>query len=125
MDPKDYTLTVEEKTEYLRVTARGKRSRENIESLTWNVFHAALEKRLSKILIDIRELSGDFGFMDIFCLVKEVFHGLRGKGVDQIAVIDVHTTNRENWFLEPVAQSHGINIRVFPEEETARKWLLE
>jgi hypothetical protein len=125
MDLKEYTITVEEKPEYLYVTAHGIRSRETLKSLSLNVFNTALEKHRSKILIDIRELSGDFGFMDIFYLVKEVFQGLWGRGIDQIAVIDTHTTSRDDWFLEPVAQSHGMNIRVFTEAETARKWLLE
>jgi hypothetical protein len=48
---------------------------------------------------------------------------LRGKGVDQVAIIDIHRSTRDGWFLEPVAKSHGLNIRVFPDEESALKWL--
>jgi hypothetical protein len=125
MDKTKFILTMEEKPNYLRVFTSGNRSRENVKTLTMKVFNTALEKHLSKVLIDVRELSGYFGFMDIFFLVKEVMKDLRGKGVDQVAVIDVHRTSRPDWFLEPVAQSHGINIRVFGEVEEALKWLCE
>jgi hypothetical protein len=78
---------------------------------------------LSKVLIDVRKLFGDFGFLDIFILVREVLKDLRGKGIDQVAIIDIHRTSMEGWFLEPVAQSNGLNIRVFGEEASALKWL--
>jgi hypothetical protein len=123
MDQQEFKLTMEEKPNYLHVRTSGLRSRENVQYLSLNVFNAALEKHLSKILLDIRGLEGYFGFMDIFFLVKEVLKNLRGKGVDQVAIIDIHRSTREGWFLEPVAQSHGLNIRVFPNEESAIKWL--
>jgi hypothetical protein len=125
MDPQKIMLKIEEKPNYLYVYTSGTRCRETANKLTSKVFNTALEKHLSKILIDIRDLVGDFGFMDIIILVKEGLKDLRGKGVDQVAVIDIHRTTMEGWFLEPVAQSNGINIRVFGEEVTALKWLGE
>jgi hypothetical protein len=116
-------LQIEGRNDYLDACASGERSRENVIAMTLQVFNTALERKLSKILIDVRELSGYFGFMDIIYLVKEVMANLRGKGIDQVAVIDVHQTNRDDWFLEPVAHSYGINIRVFTELDPAVKWL--
>jgi hypothetical protein len=87
------------------------------------VFNAALEKHLSKVLIDVRELNGVFGFMDIYYLVTQVLEDLRGKGVNQVAVIDIRRSLGQVWFLEPVAQSHGFNVKVFAEDESAKKWL--
>jgi phosphoribosylpyrophosphate synthetase len=123
MDRRKLNLQLEGKANYLYACASGERSRENVIAMTITVFNAALEKKLSKICVDVRELSGYFGFMDIFFLVKEVMTNLRGKGIDQVAVIDVHQTNRKDWFLEPVANSYGLNIRVFTELDTAIKWL--
>lgn len=123
MDQQEFVLTMEAKPNYLYVFTSGLRSRENVQNLSVKVFNTALEHHLSKVLIDVRKLFGDFGFLDIFFLVREVLRDLRGKGVDQVAVIDVHRTTMEGWFLEPVAQSNGINIRVFGEEYPALKWL--
>jgi phosphoribosylpyrophosphate synthetase len=125
MDQQEFKLTMEAKSNYLRVHTSGLRSQENVKNLTMSVFNTALEKHLSKILIDVRELVGYFGYMDIFLFVKEVLKDLRGKGVDQVAVIDVHRTTRQDWFLEPVSNIHGLNIRVFEKEEAALKWLGE
>jgi hypothetical protein len=125
MDQKELELTIEEKPDYLHVCTSGKRCQKNVQTLSTTIFNVALEKHLSKILLDIRKLEGYFGFMDIFYLVKEVLKDLKGKGVDQVAIIDIHRSTREGWFLEPVAQSHGLNIRVFSDEESAIKWLAE
>ena len=123
MEKQEFILTMEEKSNYLNVRTSGTRCRENVNNLTIKVFNTALEKHLSKILIDIRKLEGYFGYMDIFVFAKDVLKDLRGKGVDQVAIIDIHTTTRQDWFLEPVARLHEINIRVFTEEESALKWL--
>jgi hypothetical protein len=125
MDQNKFILTMEEKSNYLSVYASGMRSRENVNNLTLKVFNMALEKHLSKILIDVRKLEGYFGYLDIFVFAKDVLKDLRGKGVDQVAVIDIHRTTRQDWFLEPVARLHELNIRVFIEEESAIKWLEE
>jgi hypothetical protein len=123
MDQQEFTLKIEEKADYLYVRAIGMRSRENVKTMTMKVFNVALEKHLSKILIDVRELNGYFGVKDIYYLVTEVLKELRGKGVDQVAVIDIRRSPAPVWFLEPVAQSRGFNFRVFAEEKTAMKWL--
>jgi hypothetical protein len=125
MDRQEFILTMEEKPNYLHVRTSGIRSRENVNYLTLSAFNTALEKHLSKILIDIKELEGYFGYLEIFAFAKEVLKDLRGKGVDQVAVIDIHRTPRQNWFLEYVAHIHELNIRVFTEEESAQKWLVE
>ena len=121
----DLVLTMEEKSNILHARASGIRSRQNTQYLSMQVFNTALEKNLSRIFLDIRELVGDFGYLDIILLVKEVLRDLRGKGVNQVAITDIHRSTREGWFLEPVAQSQGINIRVFPDENSALKWLME
>ena len=125
MEKQEFILTMEEKPNYLNVRTSGIRCRENVNNLTIRVFNTALEKHLSKILIDVRKLEGYFGYMDIFIFAKDVLRDLRGKGVDQVAIIDIHKTTRQDWFLEPVARLHELPIRVFTEEESALKWLGE
>ncbi len=125
MEQQELTLKMEIKPDFLHVCTSGTRSREVVKNLTHKVFTAALENHISKVLIDVRELFGYFGLMDIIFLVREVMQDLRGKGVDQVAVIDIQRSIGQGWFLEPVAQTHGVNIRVFAEEESALKWLSE
>jgi hypothetical protein len=123
MDQQAFNLAIEEKPNYLHVHTRGMRSRENVHYIAVNIVNSALEKHLSKILIDIRELEGEFGYQEILALAKEKLINLRGKGVDQVAVIDIHKTAKNNWFLEYVSNIHELNIRVFTEEESALRWL--
>jgi hypothetical protein len=123
MERNEVTLLMEVKPDYLHVDTSGVRSRDTVKKIAMQVFDAALEKRLSKVLVDVRKLNGKFGFTDIHFLVTQVMEELREKGVDQVAVIDIQRTLGQEWFLEIVAQSHGFNFRVFSEEESAVKWL--
>jgi hypothetical protein len=125
MDQHELMITMEEKPGYLYVYASGIRSRDTVYEITMKVFNAALEKHLPKVLVDIRDLIGNFGIRDIFEYNAEVLKGLRGKGIDQIAVLDVRRSPKPAWLLEPIAQSRGINLRVFAEDESAKKWLSE
>jgi hypothetical protein len=123
MDQQEYELTIEEKPNYLYVRASGTRSQDTVKAITMEVFQTALAKQLHKVLIDVRELNGIFGIKEIYFLVTEVLKDLRGKGVDQVAVIDIRRSTRQDWFLEPVAQHRGLNFRVFAEDKSALKWL--
>ncbi len=123
MDTQEFKLSMEEKPVYLYVQASGVRSKDTVRTIAMEVFKTAQLKNLPKVLIDVRELNGMFGITDIYFLVTEVLKDLRGKGIDQVAVIDIRRSARPGWFLEPVAQNRGFNFRVFAEEESAIKWL--
>ena len=123
MEKAEFKLTMEEKENYLSVYTSGLRSPDTVKEITLKVFHAALEKGLTKILIDVRDLIGNFGVTDIYSFVTDILRDLRGKGIDQVAILDVRRSLTPGWFLEPVAQNRGINFRVFAKEDLARKWL--
>jgi hypothetical protein len=123
MEQLEYVLTIEEKANYLYVHASGVRSKETVKSITTDIFNTARAKQLSIIIIDVRELTGTFGFMEILLFVTQELYILRGKGVNQVAVIDVRRSSAQGWFLETVAQNHGFNFRVFDEVAQAQKWL--
>jgi|WetSurMetagenome_2_1015567.scaffolds.fasta_scaffold158484_2 hypothetical protein len=123
MEKDEFTLQIEERPHYLYVQTSGIRSRDTVKAITAQVFTCALEKHFSKILIDVRELNGLFGVKDIYFLVTDLLRDLRGKGVDQVAIIDVRRSMYTGWVLEPVAQSRGFNFRVFAEYDSAVKWL--
>jgi hypothetical protein len=125
MDQHELMITMEEKPKYLYVYASGIRSRETVNEITMKIFHTALERHISKVLVDIRDLNGNFGIKDIFDFVTGVIKDLRGKGIDQVAILDVRRSSKPGWLLEPVAQSRGFNFRVFADDELAKKWLGE
>ena len=123
MSAQEFRLSMKVGSDYLDVHASELRSQDTVSAITMKVFHTAIEKNLSKILIDVRELKGVFGVMDIYFLVSEGLKDLRGKGVNQVAVIDIRRSTIQGWFLETVAQNRGFNLRVFAEEEAAISWL--
>jgi hypothetical protein len=116
-------VVLEDRNNYLYARASGLRCQESAKALSMKVFQTALEKRMSAVLIDIRELEGYFGYMDIFLFVKSVLIDMREKGVERAALIDIHRSAHPGWFLEPVAHMYGLNIRVFADEKTALEWL--
>jgi hypothetical protein len=125
MDSKENLLQMEKTSGFLHARTAGIRSRESVKNISHEVFAAAREKDCSKVLIDVRELTGSFGFTDITYLVREVLQELNGKGIEQVAVIDIKRTVGLGWFLETVSQSSGLNIRVFDDEASAKKWFCE
>ncbi|OGO07744.1 MAG: hypothetical protein A3K46_06755 [Chloroflexi bacterium RBG_13_60_9] len=123
MDPQEFQLSMEVKANHLLVRASGVRSQDTVKAIVLEVFNTALANHLQKVLIDVRELNGIFGIMEIYHLVTDVLRDLRDKGVKQVAVIDIRRSATPGWFLETVAQNRGFNFRVFAEDETALKWL--
>ncbi|MBN1440548.1 MAG: STAS/SEC14 domain-containing protein [Anaerolineales bacterium] len=122
MENGEIAIGIENKPDYLSVAASGKRSKETVKKLVDEAFRAAVERKYARILVDVRELHGPFGFLEIYYLVREVLQDLSDKGVNQVAVVDVRRTIGGNWFLETVAQNFGMNIRVFDNEESAINW---
>jgi hypothetical protein len=91
--------------------------------MTTEIFDIALDNRLSKVLVDVRELEGRLGILDSYLLVTEVFDKLRGKGMRKAAIVDEPVSSLREWFLETVARNRGFNFRVFADQEDALKWL--
>jgi hypothetical protein len=74
--------------------------------------------------VDVRAFEGRLSVLDIYVLVTELFQNLRGKGIRQAAIVDKPQSAAREWFLETVAVNRGFNLRIFPEVEEARAWLL-
>jgi hypothetical protein len=105
------------------VRASGVRTRSTVTAMTMEIFDIALDNRLSKVLVDVRELKGRLGILDSYLLVTEVFDKLRGKGMRKAAIVDEQVSSFREWFLETVARNRGFNFRVFTDQEDALKWL--
>ena len=123
MQQKHYTLAIETRGSHLFVHARGVRTRATVTAMTMEIFDTALANRLSKILIDVRELKGRLGIMDSYLVVTEVFEKLRGKGLHKAAIVDDQIFSFRNWFLETAARNRGFDLRIFTGHEEALEWL--
>jgi len=118
-----YTLTTEDKGSHVLVRASGFRTRATVIAMTIEIFDAILATRLSKALIDVRELKGRLGILDIYIVVTEVFQKLRGKGVRKVAIVDERVSSSRDWLIETIARNRGFNFRVFSDQEDALEWL--
>jgi hypothetical protein len=123
MGEKHYALAIEARDGYLFVVARGVRSRATVTEMTMEVFEVAIEHRVSKVLIDVRELEGRLGILDSYLLVTDVFQKLRGQGVCKAAIVDRQVSSFRGWFLETVALNRGFNLRMFADQKEALEWL--
>ncbi len=123
MHQEHYTLAIEAKGDHLFARASGVRTRATVTAMTREIFDAALANRLSKALIDVRELKGRLGILDSYLVVTEVFQKLRGKGMRKAAIVDEQAPSLHGWFLETVARNRGFNFRVFADQEDALEWL--
>jgi hypothetical protein len=123
MDQKGYELSIEQKEGYLLITAVGLRTRETVSAMTREVFEAAVAHGKKSVVIDVRQLRGGFGIMDIYLLVSDVFETLRGKGIQRAAVVDMRSSPMREAFLETAARNRGFNLRVFADTDEAEKWM--
>lgn len=123
MAPSGYAITFEEIAGILVARVRGKRTRENVIHITREVFAQAVESRNTKVMTDVKELSGRLGVIDDYFIVTELFGELRGKGVAKAAIVDVEESPIHEWFIEVVARNRGYNFKVFSDETDAMDWL--
>ncbi len=122
MDHVNYSITIEDKGSYLFARANGVRTRGSVIAITKEIFDAAVAGKLSKVLIDVRELKGQLGVLDSYYVVTEEFEKLRGKGLRKAAIMDKKVRFVREWFLELVATNRGLNLKVFTSKEEAIKW---
>lgn len=123
MDQKDYFLDFKSKHNYLIVIATGTRTYATVIAITREIFDMALVKNKSKMVVDVRKLKGHLGALDIYNLVKEMFYDLRGKGVDQTAIVDTPKNPQRDRLLETIARNRGFNFRIFSNLKDAQKWI--
>ena len=124
MITKDYTLSTEAQISHLFAHVSGIRTGESVAKVTVEVFDATIAHGLSKVLVDVRAFDGRLSILDVYLVVTELFEKLRGKGITKAAIVDRPQAGIREWFLETVAVNRGFNLRIFPEVEEAREWLL-
>jgi len=112
--------------DYLYVQASGIRSIENIISLAQDYINASEEKGYKRVLVDVRDMTGELQTVDSYDLGKEAPDKLGGvhpwlKG----AIVDLEKNRERYHFLETVLVNRGFHIRFFSNLDEAKRWLLE
>jgi hypothetical protein len=119
-----YDLTIEEKDDVLWVTATGTRSTETILAMSKDILAACAEKKVKKVLIDVRAMEGRLRIMEAYDIVNQSFVKMRDRRViTQAALVDLKEFEHDYRFFENVAVNRYFNLRIFSELDEAVKWL--
>ena len=119
-----YALAIEKEGDVLRVTATGQRSLKTVLAMSSDIFAACAEKKIMKVLLDVRALEGRLPTMDTFDLVDRHFPKIRDRRViTHSAIVDLKEFESGYKFLEDLAVNRGFNLRIFSDPEDAIAWL--
>ena len=118
-------IHVTKENDFLRINAIGSLSRDSMVSLAKAVVESSAEYNCTKEVVDLSNLAGTVGAVDIYKVVDDVIDGLVPPGALKIAVIGNKDLEQETRFLETVSRNSGYNLLVFDDVEDAVNWLKE
>lgn len=119
-----YDLTIEKKDDVLWVKATGTRSIETVLAVSKDVLAACVEKRVKKVLIDVRGMEGRLSTMDAFEITDQRFPKMRDRSViTHNAIVDLKEFEDSYRFFENLAVNRGFTLRIFSAPEDAAEWL--
>jgi len=117
-----YELKIDIKEDVLWVTAIGTRSLKTVLAMSNNILAACRKHKITRVLVDVRELEGKLPRMETYDLPDKHFPKMQFRGV----VTTIAVVNREEFntgFFENVAVNRGFNIHTFSDPEEALKWV--
>jgi hypothetical protein len=117
-----YTLTIEQKTDYLHAVVTGQNTRENVESYLAEIHRECAARRCSRVLIEERLEGPRLGMMDVFEIASQ---GSMQTPVvlKAIAYVDVNAAGDLMKFAETVAVNRAMPVKLFSNAADAEKWL--
>ena len=119
-----YNLTIEKKEDVLWVTATGNRSLQTVLAMSKDIFAACVEKKVKKVLADVRALEGRLNMIEAFDIPDKYFPKMRNRSViTRNAIVDLKEYENSYKFFENVAVNRGFHLRIFPNIEEALEWL--
>lgn len=118
-----FELSVERKSDYLRVAVTGENSKESV-----TVYPAAIREECknlgcSRVLVKERLEGPRLDVMEVFMIASEGSKKALGE-FDAAAYVDVYAGDLMR-FSETVAVNRGIPVAVFDSVENAEQWLTE
>lgn len=121
-----YDLTIEKKDDILWVTATGTRSMETVLGMSKDILTACVEKKVKKVLVDVRELEGRLSTIEGYEISNQHFPKMRDSSkITHGAIVDIDLKEYEDSyrFFETVAVNRGFMLRIFSDPDQAIAWL--
>ena len=118
----EYKLTVQEHPGYLHVRAEGERTPGNARRALQEAGAACMAKGRRDLLLELNLEGPQLGMLRIYDVIAE--RSADGAKLHRIAYVD-SVPGKESKFAETVAANRGVNVRLFAEVESARRWLTE
>jgi len=118
----DYKLTVQEYPGYLHVRAEGERTPENARRALQEAGAACVAKGKLDLLLELDLEGPQLGMLRIYDVIAE--RSPDGSKLRRIAYVD-SVPGKESKFAETVASNRGVNVRLFPDVDAAKRWLTE
>ena len=107
-----YNLKIENRGDYLLLTATGTRSMDSVLSMTKDVLEACTSEKVKKALLDVRAMVGKLTTMEAYDLSQHHFPVMRDLNViARLVIVDQKENEARYRFLETVAINRGFNIR--------------
>jgi len=115
---------VENRNEYLWISAQGTRSRDSILSLLRDILAACAKEMVKKALIDIRAMKGQLEILEAYNLASKELFAMRDRELlVRAAVVDLKENEQRYRFLETVAVNRGLIMRFFNDPREGIEWL--
>ena len=108
------------------VTATGTRSLETVLAMSKDILKVCVEKRVKKVLMDVRAMEGRLSTLDAYEIPDKHFPKMRDRSViTHLAIIDLKEYEGSYRFFETVAVNRGFMVRIFSDVDKALEWLRE
>ena len=119
-----YELSFKKEPDYLYVQVTGIRTVENFIAMGMDFLTVADKHGYSKVLLDMREMTGELNTLDSYKLgtkdLSELWHTI---GRPKVSVIDLEANRERFEFMENVAVNKGVNLSIFTDVDKAMEWL--
>jgi hypothetical protein len=116
-----YTTKVE--GEILFVHAAGfDESPEDVRNYAMGVLSAGLESGVTRVLCDETELEYRLGIFDTYEAGKFLSENV--PAIVKVAIVCNSVAHPDTRFFEDVVVNRGLSLRFFPDNESAREWLM-
>ena len=118
-----YELSFRHDPNYLYVKAKGIRTAENLIAMSKDILAVRDKHGYNKALIDVRQMSGGLGIVDVYKLGTKDFQEFRRPGQLKVSIVDSEDNRERFQFMENVAVNMGLNLRIFSDADEAMTWL--
>ncbi len=119
-------FNTEDRGDYLHIRSCG--TEERLEAtIAYNLamYHAVLESKRNKVLLDERHVANLENIFDVYSLA-EAHATLRiARNIEKVAIVGNPKDRNNLEFFEIISRNRGFQVKVFYEPEPAEAWLRE